>query len=59
MDARITGELNYVPITSTSPASNYWGIDQSVTYGDNTTILSSTSGIVDTGMSYGSGVGKM
>jgi hypothetical protein len=39
-----------VPITSTSPASNYWGIDQSITYGSGgESILSSTAGIVDTG----------
>lgn len=43
-----TGEINFVPITTTSPASNYWGIDQSVAYGD-TTILNTTAGIVDTG----------
>lgn len=36
------------PITSTSPASNYVGIDQSVMYGD-TEILQTTAGIVDTG----------
>jgi hypothetical protein len=48
--SRFTGELSYVPITSTSPASRYWGIDQSVTYGENRTIiLNTTSGIVDTG----------
>jgi saccharopepsin len=40
--------VHYTPITSTSPASNYWGIDQSVSYGS-TEILSQTSGIVDTG----------
>jgi len=45
----ITGDISYTPITSTSPASNYWGIDQSVTYGDSTTILDTTAGIVDTG----------
>jgi len=45
---KITGEVTYTPITSTSPASNYWGIDQSVEYGS-TSILASTSGIVDTG----------
>lgn len=28
---KYTGEINFVPITSTSPASEYWGIDQSVT----------------------------
>ncbi|KAN0074734.1 Aspartic peptidase domain containing protein [Tylopilus felleus] len=47
--SKYTGELNYVPITSTSPASNYWGIDQSVTYGNGTTLLNTTAGIVDTG----------
>ncbi|KAF7977774.1 hypothetical protein HWV62_2659 [Athelia sp. TMB] len=46
--SKYTGELVYTPITSTSPASEYWGIDQSVSYGS-TSILSSTSGIVDTG----------
>ncbi|KAI0040822.1 acid protease [Auriscalpium vulgare] len=46
---KITGDVSYVPITSTSPASQYWGIDQSVSYGDSTTILDSTAGIVDTG----------
>ena len=38
------------PLTGTSPASNYWGINQSITYGSSgTTILDSTAGIVDTG----------
>ena len=46
---RISGDVAYVPITSTSPASNYWGIDQKVTYGDDTLILDTTAGIVDTG----------
>ncbi|KAG1735324.1 acid protease [Suillus paluster] len=46
--SKITGDINYVPITSTSPASNYWGIDQSISYGD-TVMLSETAGIVDTG----------
>ncbi|KAF5380689.1 hypothetical protein D9757_007041 [Collybiopsis confluens] len=49
-ESKITGDVTFVPITSTSPASNYWGIDQSVTYGDSgTTILDTTAGIVDTG----------
>ena len=40
----------YSPITSTSPASDYVGIDQSITYGSaGTTILASTAGITDTG----------
>lgn len=45
---RTTGDVNYVPITSTSPARNYWGIDQSIAYNE-ATILESTAGIVDTG----------
>ncbi|OJA16659.1 hypothetical protein AZE42_13356, partial [Rhizopogon vesiculosus] len=46
--SKITGGVNYVPITSTSPSNAYWGIDQSISYG-NTTILSKTAGIVDSG----------
>lgn len=47
---KISGEITFVPITKTSPASNYWGIDQSVTYGSSgETILNTTAGIVDTG----------
>ncbi|KAG0708529.1 acid protease [Suillus ampliporus] len=44
----ITSGITYTPITSTSPARSYWGIDQSITYGDSA-LLSSVSGIVDTG----------
>ncbi|KAG1734605.1 acid protease [Suillus lakei] len=43
----MTSHITYAPITSTSPASTYWGIDQSITYGDSK-ILSSAAGIVDT-----------
>ncbi|EKM61854.1 uncharacterized protein PHACADRAFT_248741 [Phanerochaete carnosa HHB-10118-sp] len=46
--SKFTGELHFVPITSTSPANEFVGIDQSVAYGS-TTILSETAGIVDTG----------
>ncbi|PCH37388.1 aspartic peptidase A1 [Wolfiporia cocos MD-104 SS10] len=46
--SKYTGTLNYVPITSSSPANKYVGIDQSVSYGD-VEILSKTAGIVDTG----------
>ncbi|KAI6015052.1 aspartic peptidase domain-containing protein [Pisolithus orientalis] len=46
--SKYTGTLNYTPLTTTSPASNYWGIDESIAYGS-TTILSMTAGIVDTG----------
>jgi cathepsin E len=38
------------PTARTFPASEFWGIDESITYGTaNTPILSSTAGIVDTG----------
>lgn len=47
-DSVITGPVNYVPLTATTPACHYWGFNQSISYG-NTTILSSTAGIVDTG----------
>ena len=48
--ARYTGEITYTPITTTSPASMYWGINQDVTYGQNgTSLLSGNAGIVDTG----------
>ncbi|KAG1820851.1 aspartic peptidase domain-containing protein [Suillus subaureus] len=49
--SKITGDVNYVPITSTSPANTYWGIDQSISYGD-TVILDETAGIVDTGTTF-------
>ncbi|KAG2114209.1 aspartic peptidase domain-containing protein [Suillus discolor] len=45
------GPITYTPITTTSPASYYWGIDQSISYGS-TTILSSTAGIVDVGTTF-------
>ena len=37
------------PLTTTSPASEFWGIDQSIQYGASTRILSTTAGVVDTG----------
>ncbi|KAG2142982.1 acid protease [Suillus clintonianus] len=46
--SKTTSSVNYVPLTTTSPSSFYWGIDQSITYGSST-ILSTTAGIVDTG----------
>ncbi|KAK7063997.1 aspartic proteinase [Favolaschia claudopus] len=46
--SKFTGSIGYTSVTSTSPAREYWGINQSVTYGS-TSILSSTAGIVDTG----------
>ncbi|KAF9486195.1 aspartic peptidase A1 [Pholiota conissans] len=48
-NSKYTGDITYIPITKSSPASDYWGIDQSITYGSDTPILSSSAGIVDTG----------
>ncbi|KAG9319076.1 hypothetical protein KVV02_004848 [Mortierella alpina] len=51
--SKFTGNITYTPITSTSPASEYWGIDAHATYGTEADsgkmILSSTAGIVDSG----------
>ncbi|VDB86599.1 unnamed protein product [Peniophora sp. CBMAI 1063] len=46
--SKFTGDITFTPITSTSPANEFWGIDQTVAYGD-ATILPTTAGIVDTG----------
>ena len=46
--SKYTGAITYTPITKTSPAKFYWGIDQTINYGSSK-ILSSTAGIVDTG----------
>ncbi|EPS96549.1 hypothetical protein FOMPIDRAFT_60461 [Fomitopsis schrenkii] len=49
-NTKYTSDITYTPITTTSPASMYWGINQDVTYGQNgTTLLSGNPGIVDTG----------
>ncbi|KAF8264805.1 aspartic peptidase A1 [Lactarius quietus] len=45
---KFTGSITYVRPTTTTPASHYWGISQSIKYGT-ITILSTTAGIVDTG----------
>ncbi|KAI0797265.1 aspartic proteinase precursor [Irpex lacteus] len=46
--SKFTGSLHTVPVTTTSPANEFFGVDQSVSLGP-TTILSTTAGIVDTG----------
>ncbi|KAF8893667.1 acid protease [Gymnopilus junonius] len=45
---KFTGSITFIPLTKTSPANEFWGIDQTVTYAGQT-ILSETAGIVDTG----------
>jgi len=48
--SKFTGSIGFVPKTTVQPASFFWGIDQSITYGTaNTNILSTNAGIVDTG----------
>ncbi|KAF7436454.1 hypothetical protein PC9H_003287 [Pleurotus ostreatus] len=47
--SKFTGSIGFAPITTTFPASEFWGINQSIRYGASTSILSSTAGIVDTG----------
>ncbi|KDR84345.1 hypothetical protein GALMADRAFT_708895 [Galerina marginata CBS 339.88] len=42
-------EITWTQVTATSPASAYWGINQALRYGESTTILPNTAGIVDTG----------
>ncbi|KAM5531862.1 hypothetical protein V8D89_014492 [Ganoderma adspersum] len=44
-----TGDVYFTSKTTTSPASNYYGLDMSVTYGSDTPILKTTAGIFDTG----------
>jgi len=46
---KFTGSITFIPVTTTSPANLFWGINQSVRYGSSTSILSTTAGIVDTG----------
>lgn len=40
---KIKGTVSYVPVTKTYPASEYWGIEQSITY-NGKTILSHSAG---------------
>lgn len=48
--SKYTGSITYAPITTTFPSSYFWGVKEAITYGtNNTTILQTTSGIVDTG----------
>ena len=48
IESYMANTARYSPITTTSPASDYWGIDLSVAYGT-TSILDTTAGILDTG----------
>ncbi|KAG2357767.1 hypothetical protein BDR07DRAFT_1490289 [Suillus spraguei] len=48
---KITGNVVYTPITDASASAEFWGIDQSITYGHRS-ILYETAGIIDTGARY-------
>ncbi|KAG0302513.1 hypothetical protein BGZ98_007438, partial [Dissophora globulifera] len=46
--SKFIGDINYTPITTTSPASTFWGLDASFQYGaDGANVLSNTAGIID------------
>ncbi|KAF7297281.1 Peptidase A1 domain-containing protein [Mycena indigotica] len=45
---KYTGKLDYMPITKQSPASNYWGLEESIIY-DGEEIMAHCAGISDTG----------
>ncbi|KAH8102723.1 acid protease [Cristinia sonorae] len=48
--SRFTGDIHFTSRTQVQNSSLWWGIDQTLTYGQSTPILSqSTAGIVDTG----------
>jgi len=46
--SKFTGDISFISITDTSPANEFWGINESINFGG-TNILSETAGIVDTG----------
>ncbi|KAH9847037.1 acid protease [Lenzites betulinus] len=46
--SKFVGAINFAPLTRTSPASEFFGINQAIKLGS-TSILSNTAGIVDTG----------
>jgi len=46
--SKFTGTIAFQPLTTTAPASEFWGINQSIRYGS-TTIQPLSAGIVDTG----------
>ncbi|KAG6842467.1 hypothetical protein C0991_007597 [Blastosporella zonata] len=47
--SKFTGALSFAPLTGTTPASEFWGISQTIRYSTGTSILTENSGIVDTG----------
>ncbi|KDR75540.1 hypothetical protein GALMADRAFT_97207 [Galerina marginata CBS 339.88] len=47
--SKTTCDIQYTPVTATQPSSQYWGINQTITYGKTTMLLSNRAGVVDTG----------
>lgn len=45
---RYTGDIHFAPITGTSPANDYWGIDAAFVY-NGQAVMSTTAGMVDLG----------
>ncbi|KAH9896007.1 aspartic proteinase from Irpex Lacteus [Cubamyces lactineus] len=48
---KFVGAINFAPITTISPASQYFGVNQAVRYGQSNPILSNAPAIFDTGTS--------
>ncbi|KAG2357098.1 aspartic peptidase domain-containing protein [Suillus spraguei] len=46
-----TGSIAYTPITATNPTSDYWGVNEGITYGS-MTILFSTTGTFDSATTF-------
>ncbi|KAJ7816831.1 aspartic peptidase A1 [Mycena leptocephala] len=47
--SRFFGSIGFTCVFFPAPASEFWGINQSIRYGASTTIVGTTAGIVDTG----------
>ncbi|KAL4065642.1 aspartic peptidase domain-containing protein [Scleroderma yunnanense] len=48
--SKYTGDITYIPLTTTSPSSIFWGINvTSVSYGEVEVIPQSTAGVIDSG----------
>ncbi|KAF8416785.1 aspartic peptidase domain-containing protein [Boletus edulis BED1] len=50
-ESAIRGPMSYSPVTTTSPASEYWGTNLSIDYGGDA-IMSMSAGIFDTGSAF-------
>ncbi|KAG6806463.1 hypothetical protein H0H93_002916, partial [Arthromyces matolae] len=47
-ESKFIGDIVFTNVTTTYPSSRFWGIDLEATYGENLSILSGSSGVVDT-----------